>query len=46
MPDLATKTAPLGYELHYLDSQQFAAKVAHDYARYGKVIKDAGITPD
>jgi tripartite-type tricarboxylate transporter receptor subunit TctC len=46
MPDLATKTAPLGYELHYVDSQQFAEKIAHDHARYGKVIHDAGITPD
>jgi tripartite-type tricarboxylate transporter receptor subunit TctC len=46
MPDLAAKTAPLGYELHYLDSQQFGEKVAHDHARYGKVIQDAGIKPD
>jgi tripartite-type tricarboxylate transporter receptor subunit TctC len=46
MPELAAKTAPLGYELHYVDSQQFAEKIARDHARYGKVIHDAGISPD
>jgi tripartite-type tricarboxylate transporter receptor subunit TctC len=40
------KTAPLGYQLHYLDSKQFAEVIAHDYERYGKVIREAGITPD
>jgi tripartite-type tricarboxylate transporter receptor subunit TctC len=40
------KLAPLGYELKYLDGRQFAEKVAADHARYGKVIRDAGITPD
>ena len=42
----AGKTAPLGYDLDYLDSQHFAEKIAADHARYGKVIRDAGITPD
>jgi tripartite-type tricarboxylate transporter receptor subunit TctC len=46
LPDLAQKTAPLGYDLSYLDSRQFADKIAKDHARYGKVIRDAGITPD
>ena len=46
LPEIKTKTAPLGYELHYLDSQQLAAKIADDHARYGKVIRDAGIAPD
>jgi len=46
LPELKTKTAPLGYELHYLDSKQLAEKIAADHARYGKVIRDAGITPD
>jgi len=46
LPELKTRTAPLGYELHYLDSKQLAAKIADDHARYGKVIRDAGITPD
>jgi tripartite-type tricarboxylate transporter receptor subunit TctC len=40
------KTAPLGYQLHYLDSKQFAEVIAHDYERYGEVIRKAGITPD
>ena len=46
MPDVRAKTAPLGYDLSYVDSKAFAAKIARDYARYGKVIRDAGITPD
>jgi tripartite-type tricarboxylate transporter receptor subunit TctC len=46
MPEVKAKTAPLGYELSYLDSQQLTAKIAADHARYGKVIRDAGITPD
>jgi tripartite-type tricarboxylate transporter receptor subunit TctC len=46
MPEMKAKTAPLGYDLHYLDSQHLAAKIAADHARYGKVIRDAGITPD
>jgi tripartite-type tricarboxylate transporter receptor subunit TctC len=46
MPEVKAKTAPLGYDLHYLDSRQLAAKIAADHARYGKVIRDAGITPD
>ena len=46
MPDVQEKTAPLGYELHYVDSKQFAEKIARDHARYGKVIGEAGITPD
>ncbi len=46
MPDVRQKMAPLGYDLNYADSQHFAETVAHDYARYGKVIRDAGISPD
>jgi tripartite-type tricarboxylate transporter receptor subunit TctC len=46
LPDLKAKTAPLGYDLSYADSAQFAAKIASDHARYGKVIRDAGIAPD
>jgi tripartite-type tricarboxylate transporter receptor subunit TctC len=46
LPEVAQKTAPLGYDLVYLDSRQFADKIAKDHARYGKVIRDAGITPD
>jgi tripartite-type tricarboxylate transporter receptor subunit TctC len=46
MPDVKARTAPLGYDLDYADSAPFAAKIAADHARYGKVIRDAGITPD
>jgi tripartite-type tricarboxylate transporter receptor subunit TctC len=46
MADVRVKLAPLGYELKYLDSAQFAEKIAADHARYGKVIRDAGIAPD
>jgi tripartite-type tricarboxylate transporter receptor subunit TctC len=46
MPEMQTKTAPLGYTLGYVDSQHFADKIANDHARYGKAIRDAGITPD
>lgn len=45
-PAVKEKTAPLGYDLHYLDSKQFAEVIAHDYARYGRVIHDAGIAPE
>jgi len=46
LPELKTKTAPLGYELHYLDSKQLAEQIVDDHTRYGKVIRDAGIAPD
>ena len=46
MPDVQQKLTPLGYNLGYVDSRHFAEKIANDYARYGKVIRDAGITPD
>jgi tripartite-type tricarboxylate transporter receptor subunit TctC len=46
MPDLRAKMAPLGYDIAYADSRHFADKIASDHARYGKVIRDAGITPD
>jgi tripartite-type tricarboxylate transporter receptor subunit TctC len=46
MPEVQAKTAPLGYTLGYVDSQHFADKIANDHARYGKAIRDAGITPD
>jgi tripartite-type tricarboxylate transporter receptor subunit TctC len=46
MADLRAKLEPLGYELIYADSPHFAEKIAADHARYGKVIRAAGITPD
>jgi tripartite-type tricarboxylate transporter receptor subunit TctC len=46
MPDVRAKMAPLGYDIAYADSRRFAEKIAKDHARYGKIIRDAGITPD
>jgi tripartite-type tricarboxylate transporter receptor subunit TctC len=46
MPEVRAKMAPLGYDIAYADSRQFAEKIAKDHVRYGKVIHDAGITPD
>jgi tripartite-type tricarboxylate transporter receptor subunit TctC len=46
MADVRAKTAPLGYQLDYADAAQFAKTIAADHARYGKVIRDAGIKPD
>jgi tripartite-type tricarboxylate transporter receptor subunit TctC len=46
MPDVRQKMAPLGYDLSYADSWRFGDKIAADYGRYGKVIRDAGIKPD
>jgi tripartite-type tricarboxylate transporter receptor subunit TctC len=46
MPELRSRLAPLGYELVYADSARFAETIRADRARYGKVIRDAGIKPD
>jgi tripartite-type tricarboxylate transporter receptor subunit TctC len=46
MPDVVQKLTPLGYNLRYFDNKQFADTIARDYARYGKLIRDAGIKPD
>jgi tripartite-type tricarboxylate transporter receptor subunit TctC len=46
MPDVQQKLTPLGYNLKYFDARAFADTIAADHARYGKVIRDAGITPD
>lgn len=46
MADVQAKLTPLGYDLRYFDARAFADTIAADYARYGKVIRGAGITPD
>jgi tripartite-type tricarboxylate transporter receptor subunit TctC len=46
MPDVREKMKPLGYDLSYANDQDFAGKIAADHVRYGKVVRDAGITPD
>jgi tripartite-type tricarboxylate transporter receptor subunit TctC len=45
-PQLRDKLAPLGYELAYLTGDVFRDKVASDHARFGEVIRAAGIAPD
>ena len=46
MADVRAKMEPLGYELTYADSAHFAEKIAADHARYGEVIRRAGIEPN
>ena len=46
MPDVEQKLTPLGYNLKYFDARAFADTITADYTRYGKVIQEAGITPD
>jgi tripartite-type tricarboxylate transporter receptor subunit TctC len=46
MADVRAKMTPLGYDLVYADSAHFAERIASDHARYGAVIRQAGITPD
>jgi tripartite-type tricarboxylate transporter receptor subunit TctC len=46
MSDVQQKLTALGYNLKYSDPHEFAKVIADDYARYGKVIRDAGIKPE
>ena len=46
MPDVRARLAPLGYDLEFVGSDDFRRLIAADHARYGKVIRDAGITPN
>jgi tripartite-type tricarboxylate transporter receptor subunit TctC len=43
LPEVESKLAPLGYQLHFADSETFRRLITADHARYGKVIRDAGI---
>jgi tripartite-type tricarboxylate transporter receptor subunit TctC len=43
--EVQKRLAMLGFTLSYADSKEFGALVASDHARYGKVIRAAGIMP-
>jgi tripartite-type tricarboxylate transporter receptor subunit TctC len=45
VPDVQARLAKLGFNVNYADSKTFAALIASDHVRYGKVIQAAGITP-
>jgi tripartite-type tricarboxylate transporter receptor subunit TctC len=44
-PDFQKRLQELGFESAYLDADQFRADVQRDHERFGKLIRDAGITP-
>src|SRR3984957_11040024 len=46
LPEMKTKTAPLGYDLKFFNSRYLPETTSKDQGRYGKVIREAGITPD
>jgi tripartite-type tricarboxylate transporter receptor subunit TctC len=45
-PEVHKKLTPLGYDLAYLSRDAFRDKIAADHARFGAVIRAAGIRPD
>ena len=46
LPDLQQRMSALGFNLDYLDSDQFRERIAMDHHRYGVIIRNAGIRPD
>ena len=44
-PDFKKRMLNLAFEANYLDASRFGAEIGADSERYGKVIGDAGITP-
>jgi tripartite-type tricarboxylate transporter receptor subunit TctC len=44
-PDFARRLKAGAFQATYLDPQQFSAEIHDDYARFGKLIRDAGIVP-
>lgn len=44
-PDFAERLQKSGFNATYLDPQQFSAEIRDDDARFGKLIRDAGIVP-
>ncbi len=44
-PDFAERLQKSGFNATYLDPQQFGAEIHDDDARFGKLIRDAGIVP-
>jgi tripartite-type tricarboxylate transporter receptor subunit TctC len=43
--EVQARLAKLGFNVNYADSKTFAALIASDHVRYGKVIQAAGIMP-
>jgi tripartite-type tricarboxylate transporter receptor subunit TctC len=46
LPDVQKRLATLGYDPAIRGSEQFRELIAAEHARYGKVIRDAGIVPN
>lgn len=42
-PDLIQKLEPLGREIKWLDGAEMAALIARDFAKWGRVVRQAGI---
>ena len=45
LPDVQKRTQALGFDLAYAGSEPFRRLIASDHAKFGKVIRDAGIVP-
>ena len=43
MPDVRKRLTELGFEIVYQDPEKFRGQIASDFARYGKIIDEAGI---
>jgi len=46
MPDTRERLGSQGFDLFPSSPQELAAMVKSEYARFGKIVKDAGITPE
>ena len=46
MPDTRERLGSQGFDLFPSSPQELAARVKSEYARFGKIVKDAGITPE
>ena len=46
MPDSRERLGSQGFDLFPSSPQELAALMKSEYARFGKIVKDAGITPE
>ena len=46
MPDTRERLGSQGFDLFPSSPQELAVRVKSEYARFGKIVKDAGITPE
>ena len=46
LPDVQQRMSTLGFNLDYLDSDRFHARIVMDHQRYGAIIREAGIRPE